>query len=167
MVTKPPRLFAIVLFVSLGLNVFLGGILAGHWLADDSAAAPVPPSTTLVPRQGERDADKGPGGWLFRRMAQSLPDEHRATFEAIIARHRPAMAKAATSIRTARSQVHAAMTNEPFDRATLDAAFAELRAGNDVLQAEIQSAIAEAAQALPLDARQHLADWRAHGRRGR
>lgn len=101
-----------------------------------------------------------PGRSLIRRMVATLPAEHRAAFETTVDKHRSELEKAAAAVREARDMVRNALAQEPFDRTALDAAFAELRRHNDVLQATIQSAIAEAAANLPADARKRLLAWR-------
>ncbi|HEX6981035.1 MAG TPA: periplasmic heavy metal sensor [Alphaproteobacteria bacterium] len=145
----------VVLVASLGLNVFLAGIVGGSWFSDEPSAVP---AAAGAPNRGP--GGDMPGRSLIRRMAATLPPEHRTAFEATMASHRPELEKAAAAVREARDMVRNALAQDPFDRAALDAAFTELRRRNDVLQATIQRAIAEAAADLPVDARKRLLAWR-------
>lgn len=140
---------AVILFASLGLNLFLVGIFGGHWLV----------ANVMHHRRAE------PAHSLMDRMAASLPPPYRATFEETVAKHRPTVDEAAASFREARTKVREALLREPFDRAAVDAAFTDLRARNETLQMAIQAAIADAAARLPADARERLVNWRAGGRR--
>lgn len=153
---RRPWLFAL-LVVSLGLNLFLGGLMLGRWFSG-------PPMMRQMAMHGERGPGGEPGRFLMQRMAASLPAEHRPVFEAAIEKHRDRITQAATQAREARDTARDALNKEPFDRAALERAFEAVRSRNDALQQEIQAAIADAAANLPPDARQRLADWRAYGR---
>jgi uncharacterized membrane protein len=144
----------IVLIASLGINLFLGSWLAGRLLA----GPPMFRHATTAERGG-------PARSVIDRMAASIPAENRAAFEAVMARHRDPITDAAAQSREARNRVREAIAREPFDRAALDAAFDTLRTRNAALQSATQEAMAEAASALPPEARKRLADWRAHSRR--
>ncbi|HEX2116861.1 MAG TPA: periplasmic heavy metal sensor [Alphaproteobacteria bacterium] len=145
----------IALIGSLGLNLFLGGLMVGRWVSG-------PPHRHVA--MAERVPGGEPGRFL-NRMASSLPPEHRPVFEGVISKHQDRVAELANQARAAREQVRDVLGKEPFDRAALDRAFETVRARNMALQSEVQMAIAEAAAGLPPEARQRLADWRAHGRR--
>jgi uncharacterized membrane protein len=145
----------IVLVVSLGLNLFLGGLMAGRWFSG--------PPHRMAATQGER-GPAGEPGRILQRMAQTLPPEHRPAFEAAIAKHRDRVAQAATQAREAREQVRDIMRKDPLDRAALDNAFEKVRMSNVALQTEIQTTIADAAAVLPASARHRLTEWRAQGR---
>jgi uncharacterized membrane protein len=146
----------IALVASIGLNLFLGSWMLGRWFSG-------PHMPRHVAMMGERGAD-APGRSTMQRMTASIPPEHRAAFEAVMARHRDRIAEAASQSREARAQIRDAIVKEPFDRAALDSAFETLRMRNAALQSATQAAIGEAAASLPPDARRQLADWRAHGR---
>lgn len=147
----------IVLVVSLGLNLFLGGLMAGRWFSGP------PHRPHVAAMQGERGAAGEPGR-ILQRMASTLPPEHRPAFEAAIAKHHDRVVQAASQAREAREHVRDILRKEPFDRAALDDAFGKLRTSNLALQTEIQVTIADAAAALPPSARQRLTEWRAQGR---
>ena len=168
MVTLPvlsPRWLGGMLAASLALNLFLAGVFVGRYAADPGAAVAVPAPAT-EPARGERGplADL-PGRPFIQRMAQNLPPEERAKFEAAVAAHRPALSAAASRVREVRLRVHDAIAVEPFDRAALETAFEQLRRRNEELQKAIQTALADAVAGLPPDARKALAEWR--GRRPR
>ena len=159
--TSPRRRWMkVVLAVSLGFNVFFGSVIVGHWIA-----GPHGPRTMVFGQP------RGPGGppsrMIADRLAAALPAEHRPQFEAVMAKHRPAVSEAAARFHESRDKVREVLAREPFDPAALDQAFSEQRARNEALQVAIQDSIAEAAAALPVEARQRLADWRAHSRRQR
>jgi uncharacterized membrane protein len=146
----------VLLVVSLALNLFLGGLMAGRWFSGPHHRAPM------------AAAERGPAGEpnrILQRMAATVPPEHRGAFEAAIAKHHERIVQAATQSREARERVRDILRKEPFDRASLDLAFENVRVHNMALQSEIQAAIAEAASQLPPDARQRLSDWRAQGGR--
>lgn len=143
----------ILLVVSVGLNLFLGGLFAGHWYAGRPGMVVAPGGSAETPGRG-----------LLQRMIASLPAEERPAFEAVVAKRRPQVTQAVGEVRAARQTVREALLREPLDRPALDTAFAELRRRNDALQATIQATIAEAAAGLSPAARRRLADWRMHGR---
>jgi Spy/CpxP family protein refolding chaperone len=149
----------IALIVSIGANLFFGSWMLGRWFA----GPPLPRHVAMLGERGGPGADS-PGRSVMRRMAASVPAEHRAEFEAVMTRHRDRIADAAAQAREARGEIRDAIIKEPFDRAALDKAFATLRARNETLQSATQAAIAEAASSLPPEARRRLVDWRAHGR---
>lgn len=145
----------IVLVISLGLNLFLGGLMAGRWFSG--------PPHRMAGVQGER-GPAGEPGRILQRMAQTLPPENRPAFEAAIAEHRDRVAQAATQAREARDLVRDVLRKDPLDRAALDSAFEKLRTSNVALQTEIQQTIADAAVNLPAPARHRLTEWRAQRR---
>jgi uncharacterized membrane protein len=146
----------IALIVSLGLNLFLGSLIVGRWFSGPHHR---PPPYARTERAPGAEANR-----ILQRMASALPHEHRAGFESVLDRHRDRLSRAAVEAREARDQVRQALRKEPFDRAELERAFETLRARNNALQQEIQTAIAEGAAGLPPEARERLADWRAHSR---
>lgn len=148
----------IALFVSLVLNLFLGGIVAGRIASGSPIGGPGRAWS------GGSDHGEGPARQFMQRMAASLPSEYRPSFEAVVAKHRPNVSQAGSRVREARAKVREAMLKEPFERAALEAAFADLRTRSDALQAALHAAIVEGAADLPPDARQRLADWRSHPR---
>lgn len=160
MVTLDARAFRWVLpalFVSLGLNLFVGGVLAGRYLA------PAPPEPSPAFARLPMDEDR-PVQALVQRIAARLPAGERAAFVEAVSGHREAMAAAAGAVHEARRKVNMAMAAEPFDRAALDAAFAELRASSDQFRTAMHRAIADGVQGISVESRRHLAE---RDRRGR
>jgi uncharacterized membrane protein len=157
----PPRRrwLLIALIASLAVNLFLGSWMLGRWFAG-------PHMHRHAAMTGERGGPgaEAPGRSMMQRMAASVPAENRPAFEAVMAKHRERIAEAAAQAREARGQIREVIVREPFDRAALDKAFETLRTRNETLQSATQQAIAEAAAALPPEARRRLADWRAHAR---
>ena len=145
------RVVAIVLFASLALNLFLGGVMVGG---------------VLAPRQ---DAAAGPGGFggliaNMRQVAAELPPDQQAALHEAMGRHRSEIRQDLVALRDARQATLAALAAEPFDRQAVEAAFAELLRRSQAAQAAIQDAILDAAERLPADARQELVDaGRRHG----
>jgi uncharacterized membrane protein len=158
------RWLTIALVVSLGINLLIVGAIAGHLLSGQRHMWQRP---GMMQGEASRSSD-GPGDRVIQRMTEAVPAEHRPAFEAALAQHRARLAEVGRAMREARMKVRDAMVAEPFDRAKLDGAFAELRARSQELQTEVHAAVAEAAAKLPADARQKLAESNRSGReRGR
>ncbi|MGQ0663553.1 MAG: periplasmic heavy metal sensor [Pseudomonadota bacterium] len=154
MVTFDARMgkwLAIALFVSLGVNLFLVGLMAGRYLGPSA-----PPFASGPSPAGDRP-------WFIHRMAENLPPEHRQVFEDAMAERRRDMGAANAAMREARRRVRDALVAEPFDRAALEAALADLRNRALDSQKAVHDAIAGAAQRLPPEARRPLVE----GPRGR
>ena len=121
------RIVRVALLSSLALNLILGG-----WLMSRAAWGPrnLPHAQhATLPHLADLRA--------FRR---ALPEARQAAVDRSVDRHRPAMRERVGGLFAARRAVRAAMRAEPFDRAALDAAFAQLR--------QAESEAAESAQTL-------------------
>ena len=156
MVGEPrPRWLSVVLLLSLAVNLLVAGAVAGHLLSGRYHMGYGPEAM-----RGEmgRMPDR-PGEMVMRRMAVALPAEHRATFETAVADHRAQLAEAGRAVRDARMKVRDTLAGEPLDRAKLDAAFAELRARSQQLQAAVHATVSDAAARLPVEARTRLAEF--------
>lgn len=151
------RWIAPALFVSLALNLLVAGAVAGHFLSPRhhhtwrGAEMMRGEMGRMMERPGER---------VISRMAAALPPQNRDAFEAVMAEHRTQLADAGRGVRDARVKVREAMATEPLDRAKLEAAFAELRARSQQLQAAVHAAVSDAAAKLPREARERLAEFR-------
>ena len=154
-----PRWLTVALLVSLAVNLLVVGVIAGHLLSGQRHMWQRPDAMRSETSMRDR-----PGEMVMRRMAQAVPTEHRAAFEAAMAEHRTQLAEAGRAVRDARMKVRDAMMAEPLDRARLDAAFAELRARGQGLQAALHAAVSDAAAKLPADARTKLAEFDRRGR---
>lgn len=132
-----------LLVTSLALNLFLGGLFAGQWLAE---------------------SDDGP--WRhgqsvrlrFGTMLDSLPPATREMAHQVMERHRPATRAAFQKLRQARAEVSAALAAEPFKPEALDAAFTAYREASAAAHLELQRAMAEVAAKLPPEARKTMAE---------
>jgi uncharacterized membrane protein len=151
MVTLTPRLgkwMMAILVVSVGANLFLGGVLAGRWLAPRPMTLAAGPPVGGAPDRPLR----GP----IERMAQSLPAEQRAEFDRALGHRRREATEAGRALQDARAKVREALIAERFDRTALDQALIDLRAQNERLQKSVHDGIADAAQHLPVEARRRL-----------
>lgn len=174
---------ALALLVSLGANMFMGGLLAGRF----ARTAPEPdiagpgagggPGTTGPGTTGPGGAGPGtagPGGsgqaagpgplerpivTAIRRMAATLPDDERARFEQAFAERRRDIGRATLATREARFALRDAIMADPFDRGRVEQAFAQLRARNDDVQRLLHAIALDAIARLPKESRQALANW--------
>ena len=137
------RVVMIVGAVSLLLNVFLVGIIAGHlWDA----------------RKG-RAAGPAQGGPLVRPNALSPVD--RRMFAAGMAPHRPDLRAARQAHRAARLAIEADIAAPTYDRAKVTEDFAALRQTNRTVDEVTDSALIDALANLSEEARATIV----HGRR--
>ena len=128
------HLLGIALLVSIGVNVLLAGIVIGRWV------------------------DHGPHGdgiSRFDREAarEALSPEARAIADAVWERHKPGLRDKFKAVKAARNAVEALLRADEVDRATLEAAQAEMTARWAEARAEIARGITEVALALPADQR--------------
>jgi len=148
----------LALVVSLGLNLFVGGLVVGGRFHHP------PPGAFLHERHV--DAKNEPRVFLFvNRMARELPPDERRNFMTVVNGYRGELTEADRNLRDARKRVREAMAAEPFDRAALENAFADVRVRFDDLQKVLHGALADAASRLPPDARQRLAQQDSKDRR--
>jgi uncharacterized membrane protein len=126
-----------VLVASLCVNVFAAGMLAGRWYGgrDD----------------GPRDRAAAAGG--VERFLDRAPPEARPHLRAAFRERRPEAAERLRALGAARREAAAAARAEPFDRARMDAAFAEVRARTAELQAVLQGGLGDAMAGMPPDVR--------------
>ena len=134
-----------VLIVSLAVNLFLAGIVGMRYWREHFRPQP------------DR-AMMGPVG----RITQGLPESGRAKVRATMDAKREQYREQGREFRRARSEAMQALAAEPFDRAKVDAAFAEARRRADSMSAIMQTALIEAsAQLTPEERkafRERLAD---------
>lgn len=141
--TRPGRWLTIALTASLAVNIFLGGLFVGRQMM-----FPPPMFVAAAQRPGDR-----PMPAYVDRVAEALPPDHRDTFLAMMAKYRPQIAAAGESVRQARMKVRELLTAPKFDHAATEAAMGELRARNTEFQRTMQTALLDAADALPPEAR--------------
>ncbi|GIX18226.1 MAG: hypothetical protein KatS3mg119_2412 [Rhodothalassiaceae bacterium] len=135
------KILILVAGLSLAANVFLAGL----WLGG-----------RLRPSTGEGD----PQSFTLRFVVpdETLPEDLRARLLANLGRDRQEVARRLARLRAAEAEVRAALAAEPFDRARLDAAFAELRRAYAELQVPVQRSLTGAAAHLDPARRRALAE---------
>ena len=151
--SRATKWLALALLLSLGLNLFLGGLAAGRFFGPHHRSF------------ARMEASDRPGQEFFRRLIGRVPAEHRGTFEDVLNAKRPDMDRASQTLRDSRLKVREAVRAEPFDKAKLESAFVEVRERNMALQKSVHEAMVEAVQQLPAEARRQLSEWRP-GERG-
>lgn len=141
------RLLAVLLFISVVLNLFLGGITLGRMLHGD-----------VWPWQNPYVREFGPfTGRAIQKLVRNLDSADRETVVNTLRPHRDELAKYSKDIRDQREKVEALMSQPQFDRKATDEAFAEIRKRGDELQAALGEMILDAIEKLPPQARARLA----------
>jgi uncharacterized membrane protein len=152
MVTLDPRAgkwVLLALFLSLGLNLFIGGFVVAHRFHR-------PPHEFA----DQRPPNERPGMHAFvDRMASTLPAADRDQFLSVIAGYKAEMATAEKQVHDARQKVRDAVAADPFDRTALESAFGDVRARMQDMQKVMHGALADAISHLSPDARKALAEW--------
>ncbi len=128
-----------ILVVSLGANLFLGGLMTG------------------AKRHGGRPT--------LGRIAKTMSDDSRLILRSELRERRPLMRERIAAVRTARREVGNALRAETFDAAALDRALAEVRLRGAAVQEIVHRTMAAAAARLPAEERAKLG--RRGGRRRR
>jgi uncharacterized membrane protein len=132
--------------VSLCLNLFLVGMMAGHWL------------------YGPRYGQMGPGGTIggpgrgLEAMVMGLPAELRPLIKDKFAAAKPQFDAARSQMRAARGKVAQAAEADPFDPTAFDAAFGELQTAMDGMQKIAHDTIRDILPQIPAKERQHLVE---------
>jgi hypothetical protein len=99
------------------------------------------------------------GGAIERIVAlgaRAFPRELRREIGGQLGRHRGELRAALDEVRDARLRMFEVMAAQPFDRAALDAAFAEVRAATDRLQRLGQELVGEVIEKAPPEARAEI-----------
>lgn len=144
------RWVVIALLVSLALNLFLIGVMGGRhlygWMHD-----PERPMQAWLGADDDRPLRR-----LFMQLTSDLDRDDRAAFREAIEAQREALTETGMALLEQRRIVLDLLRAEPFDRAALDAAMAELARLHDEFRQNLMAAIADAAAALPPEARAKL-----------
>ena len=119
--TKP---WALLFLISLALNLFLAGMMAGRWL-----------------HRGKPGEGMG--------MGRVVPPESQPVARRVMASHRAAMGERSREARESRKRAIEALSAEPFDAARASAALKEFRAKAALVDDEMNTAMVELAGALP------------------
>lgn len=164
MTVRPIRTLSLLLFLSLGLNMFLGGMVVSRWLA------PPPPWFDGGGPPG-RDFGRGDGPPMHRLAdGAELAPAYRAQVRALWDEMRPRMHAQMHAVRAARRQVHHLLVAEDLDLEALAAAQQTLSARLSDARETMQAHLRAIAALLPPEQRQRYFEeaMRGHGpgRRG-
>lgn len=146
MIDVNPRRFAVVtvaLFLSLGINLFLGGLMLGREIA--GGVAPTPVVAHPGPPEG------------FGGRVQRLPEAQRRAFWQAMRPYRSGIEQARASLTEARGHLNVVLLADTYDPAAMTEALARVRVATDLLQQRVQDATAQALAVLSPDGRQRLA----------
>lgn len=140
---RTPRRLALILAISLGLNLFLGGIVATH-----------------VFWRGEQWRMGSPGGakmsrHMFHRRAAAatLEGEHRRMADDIWQRGRDGHHRYFKAMRQSREDIRRLLIADEFDRNALATAYVSLNQQLSSARSGLGETIAQIAERLPPDAR--------------
>ncbi|MSO75114.1 MAG: periplasmic heavy metal sensor [Alphaproteobacteria bacterium] len=127
------QVLGLVLLVSLGANVLLGGLLIGGWACE-----------------GPRHS----GGGFDRQAArEALPPESRKLADDIWSEHEAKIRCAFKAVREARQDIQRVLAADEFDRAALETAQAALTTRWDGVRTAMAASLSELALALSPDER--------------
>jgi uncharacterized membrane protein len=144
------RLMALVLFGSLAVNLFLGGLMVGRWLEPHH-----PPGPPHCPRF-ERE-DRGPGAppfWLRRAIG---PDGAE-TLDEIWQKHASAIAPLRDELQRSRRAVIDTLEAEPFDSRAYAAALADMQTRTSRLFEAIHGAMVDVVEHLTPEQRRQMVE---------
>lgn len=137
MTTERGRVFAVLFVISLGINLFLGGVIAARWIAEPPASPDMRPLSV-----GSLRGALGPG-------ANGMVDDVMAGRRGEI---RARMQEAAQ----ARDRAQQALSAEPFDPQKARQELANFRHKSALAQQSMQEAIVELAAKLTPQQRKRL-----------
>jgi uncharacterized membrane protein len=140
---------AVAFTASLAANVFLAGLFVGQRMM-----RPMPSAAAAALRGSERGDRMMPP--VVDRVAEALAPKDRTVFMATMEKHRPAITEAGGAVRDARGKVRGLFSADTLDHAAVESAMTELRGRQAALQHALQSAMLEAAEALPVEARRDM-----------
>ncbi len=134
-----PRLIGAALVLSLVVNLFLAGLVAGDWLMGRIGPPPLAPTMNL--------------SW----MRHALGPDAEPMIEPAMRRHHGSIRQHVESMRMARREVRAALVAQPFDRAALEGALARMRTQGMEAQTAFHGVLIDVASTLTAEQRQELA----------
>jgi uncharacterized membrane protein len=141
------RLLAVVLFLSLLLNLFLAGLILGRVLHSD-----------LWPGQNTYTHEFGFfAGRAVQRLVRNLDAADRQTVIETMRAHREELDRLSQQMHDQRERVDSLMRAPQFDRSAAEQAFAQMRQRGDAMQTALGNAIIDAIAKLPPEGRQRLA----------
>ena len=127
--------------VSLCINLFLIGLMAGHWFYGPSRSGPGP-----GPKSG------------MEAMINGLPEEVRPIFKQEFGAAKPQFDAARDHVRSARDKVEKVAKADPFDLAAFDQAFDDLQTAMDEVQKIAHSTIGKILPQLSAKQRHDLVE---------
>ena len=140
------RLLAIVLFISVVLNLFLGGITLGRMLHGD-----------IWPWENPYVHEFGFfAGRAVQKLVRDLDSTDRDIVVDALRAHRDQLLQLSAAMHDQRQKVEVLMRAPQFDRKAMEDSFAEMRKRGDDMQTALGAAILDAIEKLPPDARQRL-----------
>lgn len=149
---------AIALFLSLAVNIFLGGFAVGRF-----AGGPRPP---------HGDHPSMHAGPMMAPNVEALSPEGRAAFHSVFEAERDALHQRHSALKARRAAFAAALLAEPFDRAAAVAALKDLHTVTAEQQGAFAALMIDAVEKLSSDDRKALAKsivsgehWRPRKRR--
>ena len=132
----------VALVLSLGANLFLGGLFAGGAL---------------------RGGDQVRPARALAAFMRSLPEEARPVFRETFRERRPELRARIRAMAEARGEVADLLAREDLDRVRLEAAFAQLRSRTTAVQAMLHEIVADSLMKLPPEVRAKWRPWWAKG----
>ncbi|MBF0187631.1 MAG: periplasmic heavy metal sensor [Magnetococcales bacterium] len=167
-----PQRLALILIVSLSVNLFVGGMLFSRWLwppamEERSVAGVTSTGETQTPRektearekpsQRARDSKEGKGGGPMKRWMRRAPDaESRMALGLAWKARGEAVRTAFSEMHRARAETIHLLEAERLDVEALDAAFTTLREKKSAGLAAIHGMILETAQGLTQEQRKAM-----------
>lgn len=134
------RTLVVALLAAVALNLFLGSVIAGHWM------------------------QASPTGWnagsMIERRAARLPEADAVLLRAAWAERGAEVEGRYEDLRAARERARASAAAEPFETAALAAALAEVRARTHALQQAFHQLYLEIAPRLSAEGRRGLFERR-------
>lgn len=149
---------ALALFLSLAVNIFLGGFAVGRFASG--------------PRHPHGDHPSMHAGPMMAPNVEALSPEGRAAFHSVFEAERDALHRRHSALRERRAAFAAALLAEPFDRVAAEAALQDLHAVTAEQQGAFAALMIDAVEKLSSEDRKALArsivngeNWRPKERR--
>lgn len=135
------RKLSLMLAISIGFNLFLGGAIASAWLVKRQYGDAPPPRAGMA------------GEFNFRGGLAALGGESRPLAREIRREYTPRLRKAGKAMHIARREVDRMLRADEIDPAKLDKALSALRARSNEAQAEMHEVLMESIKKLTPDQR--------------
>ena len=131
------KTWAVVLFTSLAINLFVGGVFISHWV--------------LHGRNVERSQAFG-----LRGASRHMDEDTRSTMHRMWSQHAKKMKPHLKAMRQSRKIAVNTIGAEPFDKILLEEALASMRTASTASQKAFHSAFVDAAAELAPEQRRSL-----------